>query len=336
MSDRLEGLSKAGFVPALELLTAEKFIPTGVLELDLALGTGGLPVGHLTTVFGPSGVTKSTLLYYLLNNCTTMGGISVLFDQEFNFQKSRHEKYGLDPSGLLVKQDVTLEQLADNFSAVLKVIKSYVDQSGTFASLVLDSFSATLSESELKTGAPSVGLHSRVLRFLCRSFLGEVFRSKVALVFVAQETQKIGVTFGATHTFLAKGGLESNSFVVIRMQRRSTLKDGSGDVVGLRVKATIFKNKFARPMREVEYDFYFDSGIDRLGSVFKVLRDSGLFKKSGSWFRVDGSDLKFQGAAGFIDAYNNCEELRSWVREKVKDHFIELGCEIPPLEVYGL
>ena len=331
----LDKLSKAGFSPALQLDSVDCFIPTGVLELDLALGTGGLPAGYLTTIFGPSGVTKSTLLYYLLNNCFILGGIPILFDQEFNFQKQRHEKYGLDPSGLLVKQDVSLEQLSKNFSSVLKTIKSYTKQDHGFAVLVLDSFSATLSESEVQSGAPSVGLHSRVLRFLCRSFLSEVFKSRVALVFVAQETQKIGVTFGATHTFLAKGGLESNSFVVMRMQRRSTIKseEGSG-AVGIRVKATITKNKFARPMREVEYDFFFDSGIDRVGSVCKVLTDKGIIKKTGSWYSIDG--LKFQGLKSASGLLQESEEFKGALRRGVSECFEELGLEVPPYEVYGL
>lgn len=328
----MKELEKAGFSYG-AYDKGDMFIPTGVASLDLALGTGGLPVGYLTSIFGASGVTKSTLLYYVLENARKLGGLPVLFDQEFNFDRKRHEKYQLDPSFVLVKEDVSLELLSDNFSLVLDVLRKATKSNG-FGVIAIDSFSATLSDSELKSGGPAVGLHSRVARFLCRSYLGEMKRLNIGLIVISQETSKIGVTFGATYDYLARGALESNSFLNIRLQRRAYLTDKSDERVGMRIKATVLKNKFAKPMRVCEYDFFYDTGIDRLGSIFEVLYDAGFLKKSGAWYSCKGLDAKFQGKNNFYKMFD-LSEFRSWVYEIMNEIYSStIGVEFIP-HLYG-
>ena len=57
-------------------------IPTGALSLDLALGVGGLPRGRIVEVFGPESSGKTTLVYHVLANAQTMGGICAFIDAE--------------------------------------------------------------------------------------------------------------------------------------------------------------------------------------------------------------------------------------------------------------
>ena len=40
---------------------AEKVIPTGISQLDEALGIGGIPKGRVIEIYGPEGAGKTTL-----------------------------------------------------------------------------------------------------------------------------------------------------------------------------------------------------------------------------------------------------------------------------------
>ena len=50
-----------------------KILPTGIPELDFALGKGGLPVGHLIEIYGRPASGKSALTYYVIKSAQTRG-----------------------------------------------------------------------------------------------------------------------------------------------------------------------------------------------------------------------------------------------------------------------
>ena len=49
------------------------------------------------------------------------------------------------------------------------------------------------------------------------------------------------------------------------------------------------------PLRTAEFDIYFDSGIDDLGSYLTIMKAYKLIKQGGSWYtytKADGTDWK--------------------------------------------
>ena len=49
-------------------------IPTGAIGLDVALGTGGIPRGRVTEIFGPESSGKTTLALHVIAEAQRLGG----------------------------------------------------------------------------------------------------------------------------------------------------------------------------------------------------------------------------------------------------------------------
>ncbi len=57
-------------------------IPTGALNLDIALGIGGIPKGRITEIYGAEASGKTTLALHIAAECQKQGGIVAFIDVE--------------------------------------------------------------------------------------------------------------------------------------------------------------------------------------------------------------------------------------------------------------
>ena len=57
-------------------------IPTGCIELDAALGVGGVPRGRIVEIYGPEASGKTTLALHVVARAQKMGGMCVFIDAE--------------------------------------------------------------------------------------------------------------------------------------------------------------------------------------------------------------------------------------------------------------
>lgn len=51
-------------------------IPTGAINLDAAIGIGGVPRGRITEIYGPESSGKTTLCLHLVANVQRTGGVA--------------------------------------------------------------------------------------------------------------------------------------------------------------------------------------------------------------------------------------------------------------------
>ena len=75
--DRLDKTYGKGTVMKLGAEAVEKIdaIPSGSLNLDLALGIGGYPKGRVVEIYGPESSGKTTLAIHAIAECQKQGGI---------------------------------------------------------------------------------------------------------------------------------------------------------------------------------------------------------------------------------------------------------------------
>lgn len=75
-------------------------------------------------------------------------------------------------------------------------------------------------------------------------------------------------------------------------------RNGQNRQVGATLKPKVEKNRLGPPGRSCEFDLYFNSGIDDLGSIFETLKDYDAIDHSGAgWYRIkdfDGDSQWFQ------------------------------------------
>src|SRR2546422_10758297 len=71
-------------------------IPTGAINLDAAIGIGGIPRGRVTEIFGPESSGKTTLALHLVGNAQRQGGAAAYIDAEHALDVEDAKKLGVD------------------------------------------------------------------------------------------------------------------------------------------------------------------------------------------------------------------------------------------------
>ena len=88
-------------------------IPTGCIQLDMALGVGGFPRGRIIEIYGPESSGKTTLTLHAIAEAQKLGGVAAFIDAEHAFDAVYARKLGVDIESLLVSQPDTGEQALD-------------------------------------------------------------------------------------------------------------------------------------------------------------------------------------------------------------------------------
>ena len=63
-------------------------ISTGCLDLDIALGIGGVPKGRIIEIYGPESSGKTTLTLHIAAEAQKLGGIVGFVDAEHGVKRS--------------------------------------------------------------------------------------------------------------------------------------------------------------------------------------------------------------------------------------------------------
>ena len=100
--------------------------------------------------------------------------------------------------------------------------------------------------------------------------------------------------------------------------------DGVDQVIGIKCRAQVVKNRVGPPLRLINYDMYFDSGIDDFGGWLTTLKDYKIVTTAGAWSqmkRQDGSVWKFQGK-DFVPNLQEDPELKQEVYDIICDKIV--------------
>ena len=102
-------IMKLGDKPAVSV----EAIPTGSLDLDIALGIGGVPRGRIIEIYGPESSGKTTLAQHIVAECQKKGGIAAFVDAEHALDPEYARNLGVNIDELLISQPDTGEQALD-------------------------------------------------------------------------------------------------------------------------------------------------------------------------------------------------------------------------------
>src|SRR5918997_6058621 len=169
-------------------------IPTGAINLDAAIGVGGIPRGRVTEIYGPESSGKTTLCLHVVANAQKAGGTAAYIDAEHALDTDYAVKLGVDVESLLVSQPDTGEQAME--------ICEILVRSGAVDIVVIDSVAALVPKAEIEgeMGDSHVGLQARLMSQALRKLTGSIARSKTSVIFINQLREKIGVMFGNPET----------------------------------------------------------------------------------------------------------------------------------------
>ena len=161
-------------------------IPTGCIDLDIALGVGGIPRGRIVEIFGPESSGKTTIALHVVAQAQKMGGTAAFIDAE----------HALDP--------VYAESLVIDSVAAL----------------------VPKAEIEGDMGDSHVGLQARLMSQALRKLTGAINKSNCVVIFINQLREKVGVMFGNPETTPGGKALKFYASVRLDVRRIETLKVG--------------------------------------------------------------------------------------------------------------
>ena len=308
-----------------------EFVSTGSSMLDLVISNGpngGFPVGRITEITGLEASGKSLLAAHTLANTQKKGGVAVYIDTENAVSHEFLQAIGVDLEKMLY---VPLDTIEDIFEAIEHIIESIRSSDrDRLVTIVVDSVAGSTTKVEAESDYDKDGWATSkaiIISKAMRKITNMIGRQKVTLIFTNQLRQKLGVMFGDPWTTSGGKALAFHSSVRLRLKQMGQIKmkiDGVNQVIGIKCRAQVVKNRVGPPLRLINYDMYFDSGIDDFGGWLGTLKDYKIVTTAGAWSqmkRKDGSVWKFQGK-DFVPKLMEDKELKQEVYDIISEKII--------------
>ena len=306
----------------------KEFISTGSSTLDLAISNkpnGGIAVGRITEINGLESSGKSLLASHILAETQKKGGIAVYMDTETSVSRDFLEAIGVDVSKLLY---LHFECVEDIFEAIEDIItKVRESDKDRLVTILVDSLAATSTKVEIEADFGKDGYATTkaiVISKALRKITQMIGRQKVSLVFTNQLRQKLGVMFGDPWTTSGGKALPFHASTRVRLKNMGQIKDSKKkNILGMKCRAQIVKNRLGPPLRNADYTMYFDRGIDNYGNWLEKMKEHGICKIGGAWYTLNfnGKDYKFL-SKDFEDLLENNPELKDWLYQEICDKVI--------------
>ncbi len=288
-------------------------IPTGSLDLDIALGIGGVPRGRIIEIFGPESSGKTTVALHIIAEAQKLGGIAAFIDAEHALDPSYSQRLGVDIDNLIVSQPDTGEQALEITEALVR--------SGAVDVVVVDSVAALVPKAEIEGEMTDsqVGLQARLMSKALRKLSGAISKSNTTAIFINQLREKIGIMFGNPETTTGGRALKFYSSIRLDVRRIDSIKQGD-NMIGNRTRVRVVKNKVAPPFKKAEFDIMYGFGISKMGNILDVGVNADIIKKAGSWYSYGEQNLG-QGRENAKDFLEEHPEISKEVENKIRTYY---------------
>ena len=259
-------------------------IPTGSLQLDFALGVGGLPKGRIIEIYGPESSGKTTVALHCVAEAQKMGGTAAFIDAEHALDPVYAEKLGVDIDELYVAQPDNGEQALDICEALVR--------SGAIDIVVIDSVAALVPKAEIEgdMGDSHVGLQARLMSQALRKLAGVISKTNAVAIFINQLREKVGVIYGNPETTTGGKALKFYASVRLDIRKGEAIKEGT-EMIGNRTKIKVVKNKVAPPFKSCIVDILYGEGISRSSELLDLAVERDLIKKAGAYYSYKGERI---------------------------------------------
>ena len=309
-----------------------EWVSTGDDMLDLAISNrpnGGFPVGRIVEVTGLEASGKSLLAAHTLANTQKKGGMAVYIDTENAINQEFLEALGVDTKKLLY---VPLEAVEDIFDAMDSIIESIRNtQKDRLVTIVVDSVAAATTKVEMAADYDQAGYATQkaiIISKAMRKITNLIRRERILVVFTNQLRVRLGVSFGDPYTTSGGKALGFHASCRLRMKQMGKLNSKVGGVeqtVGIKTRVQVIKNRMGPPLRAVDFEIYFDRGIDRYGSWLNTMKTYKLIQISGAWYtwtdESTGEEIKFQ-AKGFTKLLEDRPEVKEQMYKQICTAYI--------------
>jgi recombination protein RecA len=152
---------------------------------------------------------------------------------------------------------------------------------------------------------------ARVISQALRKITRKISKQQVALVFLNQTREKIGVMYGDKVATFGGKAVSFHSSVRVQLDLSTKLKVVDGKrkkIVGMNTRAVCVKNKTAMPFREAILPIYFGHGVDDEKASYLWLVDNGYITGTQTKsIMLDIFEIKFK-ASDWAEIYDKYYE----------------------------
>lgn len=311
----------------------KEWVGTGSTMLDLAISNrkyGGFPVGRVSEITGLEQSGKSLLAAHALLNTQKKGGLAVYIDTENAISTEYLTAIGLNLKDMLYIPLETVEDIFETVDVIIDKVRS--SDKDRLVTIVVDSIAGASTKTEMAADFDKDGYATAkalIISKAMRKITNLIGRERICLIITNQLRQKLNApAFSDPWTTPGGKGIPFHASVRLRLSSIGAIKakvEGRDEIIGSRVKAKLVKNRCGPPLRECEYEVYFDSGIDDYSSWLTVMKTHNLVSQSGAWYqwtnKKTGEVIKFQSKE-FVEKIMSDPELYEIVYDEIADKVI--------------
>ena len=252
------------------------WVSTGNSLVDLAIANrpnAGLPVGRITELTGLEASGKSLMGAHLLAETQRKGGLAVFIDTESSVDRDFLTAIGVDTNKMMYLALDTVEDIFDKIEEMIAMVRNA--NKNRLVTILVDSVAAASTKKEMASdhGADGYATGKAIaISKAMRMITGLISKQRICLVFTNQLRQKVGfVGLGDPYTTSGGKAIAFHASLRLRLKSVGQIKNADKQAVGIKTKCTIIKNRMGPPMRSVEFDIFFDRGIDNYGNWLEKL-----------------------------------------------------------------
>lgn len=288
-------------------------ISTGSLNLDVALGIGGIPESRISCIYGQPSSGKSTIALQTVASAQKKGYLCAYLDSEHALDLGYAKALGVDVKRLLFSQP---ESGVKCFSIAEALLKQ-----GKVKLIVFDSVSTMLTDAEIngEMGDNFIGRAAKMMSDGLKRITPLADKAGCACLFISQTRKNIGQMFGDTDIMSGGEALKFYSSVIMKIWKKEspTTEKVNGEDIATSVETTVKvnKNKLAPPFRTAKFIIRYGKGVSQVEEIVDLAIKFGLIEKAGGWFKYKNE--KIQGKDNVIEWLKANEELKEHFKETI-------------------
>lgn len=306
-----------------------RFVSSGSLTFDMALGGYGYPSGRVYEIFGQEASGKTTVAFMHMAEVQKQNeGFVVFIDAEKTYNKKLAQAYGVDTDSVIYVNEKSAEENMDAAEALCRTEDVRL--------IVIDSVSA-LVPSYIEESSMEQETMAQLARFMSKAMqkiVGPANTYETSFMFINQLRSTMAM-YGAKTTTPGGSALPFYSSIRIEVKKTEFIKDKSGDVIGHRARIKVVKNKIDVPWREAEFNLYYNHGVDRIDEVVNLSAIVGIIEQRGAWYFCkdqqgepmldeNGKALKFQGMPKMVAYFQEHPDMLQSIEERLMRPDVEL------------
>jgi recombination protein RecA len=330
MKKALEKFEKAHGAGTIEIdaaFSGYDVIPTGSMDLDYALGVGGIVIGRQHEWWGPDGIGKSTMGYITMAEAQRAypDRLVGLINVEQKLDKPWVWAHGVDKKRCLLSLPDTAEDVADALKDMMRDFEPVI--------VFIDSVGALIAEAEMEKDAGDDyhgGKKAQIVTRMVNIAAVEARKHECAVVYINQVRANVS-GFGKATTTGGGWALRHCTTSKLEFKRTGTepykikMADGETVQVGHEVAIKVERNGVAPAYRTAFVNLfnqdtkkYGPLGIDRATEAVNVGLKTGVIEQqAGGYYVVSVTGERVRGRDALIKSIRKDPTSIDAIREAV-------------------